>query len=341
MPSRTLLIVHRASRILTGLSALACTFVVTYAMGTAGGQILTGRIIREQKQTVSWKGIKGAEITRGINVPSNTHVVFQMPDAITDVQREVLLGKQGTKVRYWGYCLPQNDDEQLLATRQGLPGLLFLSEAERIARAKVEAEKKARQAFSIDDLPSPEEVERAALHEAAGNQKGKIRHQVEIFSANMICYIMTEKPLPMGLDSDGDMLNEQLERELGSSQKLSDTDSDGLRDDVEYLTGTSPTLRDSDSDGLIDGIEDKNFNGRTDIGETDPRLRDSDRDNLCDGLCRLKIKRNEYYIGEDQNLNGKLDQGETNPLVVDTDKDGIYDEMEYMNCLLAGKPKCP
>jgi hypothetical protein len=341
MPSKTLLFVHRTSRVLTALSALACAFVVTYAVGTAGSGLLLGRIIREPQQQIPWKSIKGDEIKRGVNVPANSHVVFQLPDGIADIQREVLFGKQGTKVRYWGYCLPQNDDEATVSKRQGLPGLLFLSEAERVARAKAEAEKKATQGFSVDDLPTPDEVERAALHEAAGDQKGKIRHQLEIFSANQLCYIMTEKALPMGLDNDGDMLNEQLEKDIGSNAKSTDSDSDGLRDDVEYTTGTSPFLRDTDGDGLIDGIEDKNFNGRTDKGETDPRLRDSDRDNLCDGLCRIKIKRNEYYIGEDQNLNGKVDQGETDPLIQDTDKDGIPDEMEFMSCLLAGKTKCP
>jgi hypothetical protein len=340
MPSKTLLMMHRGSRVLTALSALACAFVITYGVGSMGGDFFTARIIREPKENIPWKSLKGEEIKRGANIPANTHVVFQMPDGIADVQRETLLGKQGTKIRYWGYCLPQNEDEATISKRQGLPGLIFLSEQERAERARAEAEKRARAGFTVEDLPTPEEIERANLRGAAP-EKGKIRHQVELFSSNMLCYIMTEKALSIALDSDNDQLNDQLERDIGSDPKQIDSDSDGVRDDIEYATGTSPFLRDTDGDGLIEGIEDKNFNGRVDKGETDPRIRDSDRDGLCDGLCRIKIKRQEYYIGEDQNLNGKLDSGETNPLVVDTDGDGQYDEIEYMNCLLAGKPKCP
>jgi hypothetical protein len=341
MPSKTLLLLHRSARVLTGLSALACAFVVTFGIGSMGKDFLTARIIREPKAPIQWKSFKGDEIRRGVNVPANTHIVFQMPDGLVDIQRETLLGRQGTKVRYWGYCLPQNEDEATISKRQGLPGLMFLSEAERAARARAEAEKRARQSFTLKELPTPEEVERENLRSAAGPQKGKIRHQVELFSSNMLCYLMTEKALSMGLDMDNDLLNDQLEHDIGSNPKVVDSDSDGIRDDIEYTTGTSPFLRDTDGDGLIDGIEDKNFNGRVDKGETDPRIRDSDRDDLCDGLCRIKIKRQEYYVGEDQNLNGKMDPGETDPLVKDTDGDGMYDEIEYMNCLLAGKPKCP
>lgn len=341
MPSKTIVIAHRVSRALTALSALACTFVIAYGGVQYGSDLFSARLIREKTPEIAWKSIRGADITKGVNLPANTHIVFQMPEGILDIQREVLLGKMGPKVRYWGYCIPQNEDEDTIAARTGLPGLIFLSEAERAARAKLEQENRAKEAFSVNDLPSPEKVREEALRQAAGPQKGAIRHQVEVFSAEMLCYIMTEKALPMALDTDKDGLNDQLEREAGANPKSGDSDSDGLKDEIEYVTGTSMTLRDTDSDGLIDGIEDKNFNGRVNAGETDPRVKDSDRDELCDGLCRFKIKRQEYYIGEDKNLNGKIDKGETDPLKPDTDKDGMPDNIEYLNCLVAGKKNCP
>ena len=341
MPLKPSATAFPAFRILTAGCALSCAFLMAYGIGTAGTSLLGARLIRDKAPVIPWKSIHGIDITRGLNVPPNTHIVFQMPDGIADIQRETLFGKKGATVRYWGYCLPQNDDEATVSKRQGLPGLLFLSEAERAARAAAEQKKLANQGFSVNDLPTPKQIQDASLHAAAGTEKGNIRNQIEVFSANQLCYLMTEQSLSMGLDTDGDTLNDQLEREIGTNPNNPDTDGDGIRDDVEYLTGTSPILRDTDGDGLIDGIEDKNFNGRVDPGETDPRKKDSDRDGLCDGLCRVKIKGQEYYIGEDQNLNGKIDKGETSPLLADTDGNGISDYQEYMNCLLAGKTQCP
>ncbi len=340
MPSHKLLFLHKTAKWLTGLSALACAFTVAYIVGTAGSSLVMARLIRVQQKQIPWKSVKAMNIEQGVDAPADTHVVFQMPDGIADVDRETLFGRQGTKVRYWGYCLPQNEDEETISKRLGLPGLLFLSEAERVARAKAERERLAKIGFSLSDLPTPQQLEEAQLHQAAGD-KPAIRHQLEFFSANMLCYIMTEKALPMGLDADGDALNAKLEASLGTDARNIDSDSDGIDDRTEFETGTSPTLRDTDSDGLIDGIEDANFNGRVDIGETDPRNPDTDRDDLCDGLCRVKIKRQQYFIGEDQNLNGTVDDGETSPLLEDTDEDTILDYEEYLSCLLSGKTQCP
>ncbi len=80
-------------------------------------------------------------------------------------------------------------------------------------------------------------------------------------------------------------------------------------------------VADSDGDGLMDGEEDKNGNGKVDVGETDPCSPDTDGDGLRDGE-------------EDKNHNGKVDEDETDPLSSDTDDDGINDYIETMHACL-------
>ena len=157
---------------------------------------------------------------------------------------------------------------------------------------------------------------------------------MEIFTGGSSCYIMTEKPIPIAPDTDGDGVNLVLEKKWGSNPDKTDTDEDGIDDATEiFLLGTDPTLRDSDGDGIIDGLEDANRNGKTEMGETNPTKRDTDRDGLCDGLCRVG-KNGTELRGEDVNLNGKVDEGETDPRKPDSDGDGILDEQEYFNCVL-------
>lgn len=63
-----------------------------------------------------------------------------------------------------------------------------------------------------------------------------------------------------------------------------DSDGDGLDDRLERNADnpTDPRNPDSDADGLPDGQEDRNRNGRVDPGETDPNRRDSDGDGVPD-----------------------------------------------------------
>ncbi len=75
---------------------------------------------------------------------------------------------------------------------------------------------------------------------------------------------------------------------------------------------------DSDNDLLTDNLEDVNFNGVFDNGETNPLDPDSDNDGLLDGI-------------EDTNLNGYVDVNETSPINIDTDGDLIYDGVEDIN----------
>jgi hypothetical protein len=88
---------------------------------------------------------------------------------------------------------------------------------------------------------------------------------------------------PTGLDYDGDGLDNDLERQLGSDILLADTDGDGLDDAWEYQYGlnllASDANADADGDGLINKLEYEQG--------SDPTLADSDADGFSDG--------DEYY----------------------------------------------
>ncbi len=109
-------------------------------------------------------------------------------------------------------------------------------------------------------------------------------------------------------DSDGDGLDDNEERALGTNPALRDSDGDGLDDDVEVgLWGTDPTNSDTDGDGMPDGWEADNF--------LDPRVAafattDTDGDGLPD--------KDEYLR-------------RTNPRDSDTDNDGMSDGEEVLH----------
>jgi hypothetical protein len=149
----------------------------------------------------------------------------------------------------------------------------------------------------------------------------------------------TSKTDPLNADMDGDTCLDGAEDRNGngikdpgeSDPKVAgdcggatglDTDGDGISDDVEQANGTDWRNPDNDGDGLRDGQEDRNRNGRVDLGETDPRSKDSDCDGLQDGPNQGS------YLGEDLNASGGRDPGETDPANRDTDGDGLTDGME-------------
>ncbi|MEW5851415.1 MAG: adventurous gliding motility lipoprotein CglD [Myxococcota bacterium] len=143
---------------------------------------------------------------------------------------------------------------------------------------------------------------------------------------------------PLNPDTDGDGLldgaediNDNHVVDVGETNPLipdTDGDGDGLPDSAEALLGTSPTDTDSDDDGILDGTEDKNHDGRVNVGETHPLSKDTDCDGVGDGE-------------EDANKNGAVDSGETDPLNDDSDTDGITDGVELGKTTNLEPALCP
>ncbi len=295
---------------------------------------IQGYLVQPKQEATTWRFLETKDVENGAIITANTHTIFHLPATFTRINRETLLGQKGDDTRYWGYCFPENEEPDTLANRTGFPGLIFLSEKERIIRAQDAARQTAR--YSPRSLPTSQEV--TALNNPT---KSAIRHQLEVFLPHTMCYIMSEAPLSIGLDADNDRLNGELEREIKTNPQSPDSDGDGIGDGIEYLNGINPLLRDTDGDGIIDGIEDADWNGRISLGETDPRVMDTDRDGLCDGMCRVRLKKNDVFMGEDKNLNGVVDEGESDPRRYSTSDNGISDQIPYLQCIAAGGDVCP
>jgi hypothetical protein len=334
MTSKHIKTLHRTSKWLTVMLGITTFVIFGYAALTSHPQRVSARIVPSPQKTMRWVFLDQEQIDEGTTIPANTHTVIHLPEGFNRISREVLFGKEGKTTRYWGYCLPQNFDPEVTDRRHGFPGKLFLSEREREVREEEFIKKQKK--FSIYNLPKKEDLQKQRP------SPNKIRHQIEIFIPNILCYVMSESPLSIGLDKDSDMLNTKLENSIGTDPLSPDTDRDGIWDGIEHFTNISPLIRDTDSDGLIDGLEDKNWDGNVDSGETDPREKDSDRDKLCDGLCRVKLSTGqEILLGEDINLNGMLDRGETDPLLKDTKGDGVSDYAAFFHCQLGVSKYCP
>lgn len=322
---------RRITALLCLVLALVGTSVLLSGVRLQRAQALLIRKTEQQR----WKVLTEEDVVEGATIPADTNVVIHLPFAFDTIDREILFGQKGDTIRYWGYCFPQNYDPELVKRREGLPGILFLSEKERKER---DAKGKAKSpVFSLKQLPTREQIENVGK----AKEHGVIRHQLEMFLPGMLCYVMTEVPLAIGLDDDGDGLNTKIENGLGTDPLVADTDTDGVTDGVEHRTGGDPLSRDSDSDGLIDGLEDANANGWTDLGETNARARDTDRDGLCDGMCFLLLgNRQKVFAGEDKNLDGIVDEGETDPRQYSTPRDGISDMVPFLQCLAQNKNNC-
>ena len=308
--------------------------LVAYSFAPLAGESLEGRLLPShlRKEQQEWVTITPEQIEKGRSLPAHTNVIVHIPENIDRITRRTLLGRRGDTTRYWGYCFPENYEQAQALKRRGFPGVIFLSEKERAARADFE-NRNRRARFSVSKNLNDRDLNNRS------QVRSSIRHQMEIFKGGQSCYIMTEKPLPIGTDDDGDGANVAVEKDFGSNTNKPDSDGDGVRDGLEiFRLGTLPTKRDTDGDGLIDGIEDTNRNGRTEEGETNPTEWDSDRDGLCDGLCL--VNKGTELRGEDKNLNGKVDENESDPLRKDTDGDGIFDEQEYFNCILKNGKDC-
>ncbi|MCA9371079.1 MAG: hypothetical protein KC680_03920 [Candidatus Peregrinibacteria bacterium] len=314
----------------------ASLVMIAYGFTHDTTDMLEARMLPDSiRGQIEWVTISADRVMSGATVPANKHVIIHIPDEITRITRRTLFGQKGDTVRYWGYCLPHNLDEGYAKSKQGFPGDLFLSEAEREYRRQKLIEERRRTFSIFQNLTFND------LNEVQSDPISRIRHQIDIFKGGDVCYVMTEKSIPVGADIDDDGLNSALERGFGSDVKNPDTDGDGILDGLEVLRLHShPTKRDSDGDGLIDGIEDKNRNGIVEPTETNPIEWDTDRDGLCDGIC--KVNKGQDLRGEDKNLNGiyEPELNEYNPISKDSDGDGILDDHEVYLCVIGGGDDC-
>jgi len=153
--------------------------------------------------------------------------------------------------------------------------------------------------------------------------------------------------LPLGEDTDGDCIGDNLELATGTDPNSADSDEDGVPDGLEdrdcdgqfTAAETDPRVVDTDGDGLGDGVEDANHNGAVDSGETDATKADTDGDAVNDGAeaagCMDPFNQDTdgdglFDSAEDKNGNGiyNPERGETDPCNPDTDGDGLFDGCE-------------
>lgn len=298
---------------------------------------MEGRLLpTAYRKEIPWRVFTPDMVTSGATIPTDTHVIFELPENIEPIARRTLFGSFDKDIRYWGYCLPEGYDQATAVQGQKLPGRVFLSEGERTAREAL-YKQKLNDRFSI-----PENLTEMDLNQLRKQPAGRIEHEFELFDPGSICYIMTQRPLTLGIDHDDDEMNDQTEKENGTDPLVADTDEDGLNDGCEYFRlHSSPIKRDTDGDGLIDSIEDSNHNCRYEAAtETNPVQWDTDRDGLPDGLMKLGTGRNMKILGEDKNLNGTIDEKESDPRKWSSENDIVSDGERYYQCLMTGGTDC-
>lgn len=140
------------------------------------------------------------------------------------------------------------------------------------------------------------------------------------FSTNLITEDITLYAMWYNLtdetDTDGDGVEDEYEKLMGTNPLSSDTDGDGLSDYIElfYDLDTDPCKADTDENGTLDGDEDADMDGLLNLREieigTMCDCNDTDGDGLSDGE-----EINVYH---------------TNPLSVDTDNDNLNDWKEIL-----------
>ncbi len=314
---QTLTPLKYATALLTGLIVLLAFSVWLKNQNTEN---LAGRALNAQERGETPRMFfDAARVTQGFTAPRDTHVIFTMPRNKRITRMILMGGPDYNKERYWGYCFTGNEEVNKAEGKRGkqlYDGTFFFSKGE------VEAQKKRPPSntdligiMRSDDL----------IQQQKGNPP---ESDFEVFKDGETCYLMSGVDLPIGLDDDGDTLNNQFERTLGTNSASQDSDGDTITDGIEiFITKTSPVSIDSDLDGINDNIEDKNKDGIS-FGETNPNNPDSDHDGLCDGngyggRCPEGFK--SPIRGEDINQNGVVDSGETDPTKVDTDGNGVDD----------------
>lgn len=291
---------------------------------------LTGRVVTPQESGIIPSfHFTTARAVQGFSAPASSHVIFEIPAGIRITRITFFGGPKTDLERYWGYCFSGNEQrnkEDGLTGAALYDGKYFFSMGERKAQM-------AR--------PSPRDNDLIGILTATEEPPPEAKASIaEVFTEGQTCYLMSSVDLPAGIDTDGDDVNNALERMYGIDPNHPDTDRDGLPDGIEiFIAHTSPLDPDTDHDGLPDGCEDKNKNGKQDNSETSPIAADTDRDGLCDGngtaagcpepkerVCtRLAsgdldcaAKLTTPVAGEDMNLNCTVDSGETDPTKAET-----------------------
>lgn len=135
-------------------------------------------------------------------------------------------------------------------------------------------------------------------------------------------------------DSDGDGLNDSVEKILGTDFEKRDTDGDGIDDMTEttYIVGGSPTKIDTDQDGLIDALDlDSDGDGVPDAVEgtadtdadTTANMRDADDDG-----DRIPTAMELDLAAKSSQADDADEDGKKNWLDTDADGDGKGDLFE-------------
>lgn len=321
-------VVHALKYATLTLLGIVVVVASAWLLKQANPSSTSGRLVSLQQQgvipTVKFDEQRAIE---GFSAPADTSVIFTVPQGVRIPRITFFGGPDYDLKRYWGYCFSGNEAENKqkgLLGKAMYDGQFFYSLGERQAQT-------ARPKVSDTDLTG-------ILNSTVTPDKKAPASIAEILYGGQTCYVMSEVILPVGIDSDGDELNNERERELGTDPNNPDTDGDGIPDGTEvFVTKTNPKDRDTDHDGLPDRCEDKNMNGQVDPGETSPLLADTDRDGLCDGnpldpkatgcpeprqtFCTNDVRGGRTCMerpsspvyGEDMNENCQVDQGETDP----------------------------
>ncbi len=293
-----------------------CVAIVAASMlrGVNMSASLSGRTLNVSTEAPQ-KTFDAARVADGFTAPADTHVIFTVPRGIEIARVTLLGGELNDQKRYWGYCFSGNENankQKGYTGRKLYDGRFFYSYGER----------------HVNDVKASEKGLIDFMNDATV-EENDMASEIEIFRGGETCYLMAEVSLPIGLDSDGDDVNDRLEKDFGSNPQKADSDDDSIEDGVEiFIMQTSPVMIDSDQDGLPDFTEDENRNGRVDTFETNARNPDSDRDGLCDGDGtgnRCPEGYTSPVKGEDLNQNNEVDAGETDPKRADSDGNGVND----------------
>ncbi len=302
-------------------------------MNNAANDSLQGRLVSPQQRgetpVVHYSSQDIAE-RGGVNLPSDTHVIFAVPRGARQLLMTFFGGPDiNATVRFWVYCYSGNEDSNKAADKTGrqlYDGRFYFSDAELTAQNPPKA--------AATDLVSV--LHRAASDPEQARSRGS---EISYFEGGETCYAMidgqTAAKVGAGvyasLDTDGDGIPDLREQHLSTDPHSADTDGDRIDDGRELFTSkTDPKRADTDRDGLSDVLEDKNADGQLDPDETSSLTSDTDRDGLCDGdgllsgcpeerreICEDRdhchVQMTSPVYGEDMNQNGVVDQGETDP----------------------------